>query len=75
MVKWLKLLNILPQLSLCYKNTLYKFRICRGGGGGFFGLVPHPHTKKVSLCSPGCCGTHSADQAGFRLRNLPVAAS
>jgi hypothetical protein len=25
---------------------------------------------RVSLCSPGCPGTHSVDQAGLRLRNL-----
>jgi hypothetical protein len=30
---------------------------------------------RVSLCSPGCPGTHSVDQAGFKLRNLPVSAS
>ena len=30
---------------------------------------------RVSLCSPGCPGTHSVDQAGLKLRNLPVSAS
>ena len=30
---------------------------------------------RVSLCSPGCPGTHSVDQAGFELRNLPASAS
>jgi hypothetical protein len=30
---------------------------------------------RVSLCSPGCPGTHSVDQAGFKLRNLPASAS
>jgi hypothetical protein len=29
----------------------------------------------VSLCSPGCPGTHSADQAGLELRNPPASAS
>jgi hypothetical protein len=28
----------------------------------------------VSLCSPGCLGTHSVDQAGLELRNLPASA-
>jgi hypothetical protein len=28
-----------------------------------------------SLCSPGCPGTHSVDQAGLELRNLPASAS
>jgi hypothetical protein len=27
--------------------------------------------RQVSLCSPGCPGTHSVDQAGHKLRNSP----
>jgi hypothetical protein len=27
------------------------------------------------LCSPGCPGTHSVDQADLELRNLPASAS
>ena len=30
---------------------------------------------RVSLCSPGCPGTHFVDQAGLELRNLPASAS
>jgi hypothetical protein len=30
---------------------------------------------RVSLCSTGCPGTHSVDQAGLWLRNLPASAS
>jgi hypothetical protein len=30
---------------------------------------------RVSLCSPGCPGTHSVDQAGLELRDLPASAS
>jgi hypothetical protein len=30
---------------------------------------------RVSLYSPGCPGTHSVDQAGLELRNLPDSAS
>jgi hypothetical protein len=30
---------------------------------------------RVSLCSPGCPGTHSVDQADLELRNLPASAS
>jgi hypothetical protein len=30
---------------------------------------------RVSLCSPGCPGTHSGDQAGLELRNPPASAS
>jgi hypothetical protein len=28
-----------------------------------------------SLCSPGCPGTHSVDQAGLKLRNSPASLS
>jgi hypothetical protein len=47
--------------------------------------VPPPHSPthpcflvfqdRVSLYSPGCPGTHSVDQAGLELRNLPASAS
>jgi hypothetical protein len=30
---------------------------------------------RVSLCSHGCPGTHSVNQAGLELRNLPASAS
>ena len=30
---------------------------------------------RVSLWSPGCLGTHSVDQAGFKQRNSPASAS
>jgi hypothetical protein len=30
---------------------------------------------RVSLCSPGCPGSHFVDQAGLKLRNLPASAS
>ena len=30
---------------------------------------------RVSLCSPGCPGTHSVDQVGLKLRNPPACAS
>jgi hypothetical protein len=32
-------------------------------------------SDRVSLCSPGCPGTHSVEQAGLELRNLPASAS
>ncbi|GAB1296556.1 Unconventional myosin-Id [Apodemus speciosus] len=34
-----------------------------------------PLYNGVSLCSPGCPGTHSVDQAGLELRNPPASAS
>jgi hypothetical protein len=36
----------------------------------FFGF-----RDRVSLCSPGCPGTHFVDQAGLKLRNPPASAS
>jgi hypothetical protein len=30
---------------------------------------------RISLCCPGCPGTHSVDQAGLELRNPPASAS
>jgi hypothetical protein len=38
----------------------------------FFFLV---FRDRVSLCSPGCPGTHIVDQAGLELRNPPASAS
>jgi hypothetical protein len=38
----------------------------------WFGLV---FQDRISLCSPGCPGTHFVDQAGLKLRNLPASAS
>jgi hypothetical protein len=32
-------------------------------------------SDRVSLCSPGCPGTHFLDQAGLELRNPPASAS
>jgi hypothetical protein len=31
--------------------------------------------ERVSLCSPGCLGTHSVDKAGLELKYLPASAS
>jgi hypothetical protein len=38
-------------------------------------LLPPPPPPRVSLCSLGCPGTHSVDQAGLKLRNPPASAS
>jgi hypothetical protein len=45
------------------------------GLGGFLVLVFLVFRDRVSLCSSGCPGTHSVDQAGLELRNLPASAS
>ncbi|GAB1294326.1 Ceroid-lipofuscinosis, neuronal 6 [Apodemus speciosus] len=39
------------------------------------GLYYCVYRDRVSLCSPGCPGTHSVDQAGLELRNPPASAS
>jgi hypothetical protein len=42
----------------------------------WFGLVWFGFFQdRVSLYNPGCPGTHSVDQAGLELRNLPASAS
>jgi hypothetical protein len=41
----------------------------------FFSFFFFVFRDRVSLCSPGCPGTHFVDQAGLELRNLPASAS
>jgi hypothetical protein len=43
-----------------------------GWAQSFFLMV---YRDRVSLCSPGCLGTHSAHQAGLKLGDLPASAS
>jgi hypothetical protein len=43
--------------------------------GLFFFCCCSVFRDRVSLCSPGCPGTHSVDQAGLELRNPPASAS
>jgi hypothetical protein len=45
------------------------------GFRGLFVFVFLFFRDRVSLCSPGCPGTHSVDQAGIELRNPPAFAS
>ena len=42
---------------------------------GFFVCLFFVLRDRVSLYSPGCPGTHSVDQAGLELRNLPASTS
>jgi hypothetical protein len=44
-------------------------------GGMLLGYVFLFVFDRVSLCRPGCPGTHFVDQAGLKLRNLPASAS
>jgi hypothetical protein len=50
--------------------------VCLFCGLGFFGFFfVCLFGFLVSLCSPGCPGTHSVDQAGLELRSPPACAS
>jgi hypothetical protein len=46
--------------------------VLRDGGQRTMCIVVH---EVVSLCSPGCSGTHSVVWTGHRLRELPAFAS
>jgi hypothetical protein len=41
---------------------------------GFFFFFFLVFRDRIFLCSPGCPGTHSADQAGLEHRNPPASA-
>jgi hypothetical protein len=41
----------------------------------YLGFLGGGVQDRVSLCSPKCPGTHSVDQAGLELRNLPASVS
>jgi hypothetical protein len=56
---WTTELTPLPSLNLRQESFFFFF---------FF-------WDRVSLCSPGCPGTHSVAQAGLELRNPPASAS
>ena len=57
--------------STMYWALLHQFPTTRIYGGFFFFGFQY----RVSLCSPGCLGTHSEDQPGLELRNLPASTS
>jgi hypothetical protein len=68
--------------SLCGPLCLPFFPVCLSGIIGFALWNPSPlfylfifFWDRVSLCSPGCPGTHSVDQAGLELRNPPASDS
>jgi hypothetical protein len=55
---------VLEGFCFCFFVSNWSFVV----GGGVF-------RDRVSLCSPGCPGTHSVDQTGLELRNPPASAS
>ena len=84
--KWISSLarkEILPRSfqNITSSSQFSQFFFFGGGGGWCFALfcfclfVFLVFQDRVSLCSPGCSGTHSVDQAGLELRNSPVSAS
>jgi hypothetical protein len=71
----------LQAYSLIKTNRNAKWHPCylsgSGGSDDIYQISKAvPSTQKLfSLCSPGCPGTHSVDQAGLELRNPPASAS
>jgi hypothetical protein len=62
--------NICTQRTKVYAGTLHRCSPPQSLSQDFFFFG-----DRVSLCSPGCPGTHSVDQAGLELRNPPASAS
>jgi hypothetical protein len=62
----LKVCTMIPGLQFTLQKYLSFF---------FFFFFFWVLRDRVSLCSPGYPGTHSVDQAGLELRNLPASAS
>jgi hypothetical protein len=65
---------------------MYFFSICTAKASAYYGFfvlfcffvclfVFWLFRDRVSLYSTGCPGTHSVDQAGLELRNLPASSS
>jgi hypothetical protein len=64
-------LSSVSPFLFCFPKTLslnFSFLFSLQGEGREF-------ETGFSLCSPGCPGTHSVDQAGLELRNPPTSAS
>jgi hypothetical protein len=57
------------------KLNYFKAKIYKGFILFYFILFYFIFWDRVSLCSPGCPGPHSVDQAGFELRNLTASSS
>jgi hypothetical protein len=65
-----------PIYHLSYWVTaLRSYLLHRGDWTGWPASKPFLFWDRVSLCSPGCLGTHFVDQAGLELRNPPASAT
>jgi hypothetical protein len=58
-----------------FKFILSQFDIVTATDFYFFIFLFLVFRDRVSLCSPGCPGTHFVDQAGLELGNPPASAS
>jgi hypothetical protein len=67
-----KKLSVLPSNHVYYRYTTHS---CFWQDVSFSFLSFFFFWDRVSLCIPGCPGTHSVDQAGLKLRNPPPSAS
>jgi hypothetical protein len=81
MTSWRKAPSFLPsflkgsrRLPFLLPGAHWSSSTSRNGKNVFFSFVLL-FQDRVSLCSPGCPGTHSVDQAGLELRNPPAPAS
>jgi hypothetical protein len=63
---------MLPKAGASGRKKTTGFFLSFSFSFSFFILV---FRDRVSLCSPGCPGTHSEDQAGLDLKNPPASAS
>jgi hypothetical protein len=66
--------GLLFELSLLKKKSLLQCHAYNPFSNDLF-ITNLVFRDRVSLYIPGCPGTHSVDQAGLELRNLPASAS
>jgi hypothetical protein len=72
-IKYLGFLIVFVFVVFCFVFVFgFGFGLVFVFGLVWFGLV---FPDWVSLCSPGCTGTHFVDQADLKLRNPPASAS
>jgi hypothetical protein len=65
----------LPSLLILSANAVISFQAIPSSQLNLCFVFVFVFRDRVSLCSPGCPGTHFVDQAGLELRNPPASAS
>jgi hypothetical protein len=75
-------LNSVPRIQVKFPHACVApvsvLRLVNASYGGFIFFclfVLFFFRDRVSLCSPGCPGTHFVDQVGLELKNPPASAS